>query len=182
MGFKGVYFSLTCFPDDCYISGGMRRRTWRETSIAVPIISSEENSPRLYYCVPAVYSCRYCTKAFSTKSDLDKHNNIHSGSRPYKCKSCAISFSQKANLIAHLKNVVHKNTILDASSKLVFTSKSNKNYAAKPDNANKSVEYKETKLGSGPAERNANRSNDSYADADRIKTEEEQAFVDLLNL
>ena len=78
--------------------------------------------------------------------------------------------------------MVHKNTILDASSKLVFISKSNENYAAKPDNANKYVENKVTKLGSSTAERNANRSNDSYADADRIKTEEEQAFVDLLNL
>lgn len=34
------------------------------------------------------YDCTVCNKTFKQKSDLDRHQRIHTGDRPFKCLTC----------------------------------------------------------------------------------------------
>ena len=48
--------------------------------------------------------CEICDKGFLKKGDLNVHLVKHTGARPYKCLSCSKSFSVKCNLRKHEKN------------------------------------------------------------------------------
>jgi uncharacterized Zn-finger protein len=44
-----------------------------------------------------------CTKAFSRKSDLDRHTRIHTNERPHQCATCGKKFIQKSALTVHIR-------------------------------------------------------------------------------
>ena len=52
------------------------------------------------------FKCDLCTKAFSRKSHLDRHNLMHSApsnERPFVCE-CGLSFTALSVLTAHIRN------------------------------------------------------------------------------
>ncbi|XP_073542321.1 uncharacterized protein [Phyllobates terribilis] len=47
------------------------------------------------------FSCYDCGKCFNQKTNLLHHLTIHTGERPYKCLDCSKSFRLKASFLAH---------------------------------------------------------------------------------
>ncbi|XP_017193510.2 zinc finger protein 717 [Oryctolagus cuniculus] len=47
------------------------------------------------------YECNDCGKAFGQKSDLRKHQQIHTGEKPHKCNDCGKTFGRKSDLFIH---------------------------------------------------------------------------------
>lgn len=47
------------------------------------------------------YVCRACGKAFTGLSNLEAHQRVHTGERPFRCFTCGKSFSEAGNLKKH---------------------------------------------------------------------------------
>nr|XP_031537541.1 zinc finger protein 530 [Vicugna pacos] len=47
------------------------------------------------------YECSECRKFFSRRTHLIRHWRVHTGAKPYDCSECGRSFSQKSDLIQH---------------------------------------------------------------------------------
>ena len=45
--------------------------------------------------------CHICWKSFTNQYNLDNHERIHTGDKPFKCKICNKSFAQKGHLDRH---------------------------------------------------------------------------------
>lgn len=49
------------------------------------------------------FRCESCAKLFSRKSDLVRHNHIHTGTRPNVCGVCDKQFIQRSALTVHMR-------------------------------------------------------------------------------
>ncbi|KAM8772424.1 uncharacterized protein AB9X84_009572 isoform 1-T1 [Acanthopagrus schlegelii] len=47
------------------------------------------------------YVCRSCGKAFSGLSNLEAHERVHTGEKPFRCDTCGKRFSEAGNLKKH---------------------------------------------------------------------------------
>lgn len=47
------------------------------------------------------YVCRSCGKAFSGLSNLEAHERVHTGEKPFRCDNCGKRFSEAGNLKKH---------------------------------------------------------------------------------
>lgn len=52
--------------------------------------------------------CKYCPKSFKRNTDLQRHELIHTGERPFTCSKCFLSFRTKQTLETHQKT--HSNS------------------------------------------------------------------------
>ena len=51
--------------------------------------------------VHSVFTCPYCFKTFTSRSNLERHSRLHTGHRPYVCSLCGKAFSRKDHLTNH---------------------------------------------------------------------------------
>ncbi|XP_012878876.1 PREDICTED: zinc finger protein 394 [Dipodomys ordii] len=65
------------------------------------VCSSSLSEAHMQRCEERPYKCESCPKAFKQRSDLLKHQRIHTGEKPYECHDCGKSFRQSAALIKH---------------------------------------------------------------------------------
>ncbi|XP_075207230.1 uncharacterized protein LOC142312212 [Anomaloglossus baeobatrachus] len=49
------------------------------------------------------FFCSKCGKYFKRKTNLVRHERIHSGDKPYSCSECGKCFTHKSNLVIHQK-------------------------------------------------------------------------------
>ncbi|XP_075730443.1 uncharacterized protein LOC119163080 [Rhipicephalus microplus] len=47
--------------------------------------------------------CHMCSYSTKNRTDLQRHQRIHTGERPYKCCYCGKGFIQKSNMDAHVR-------------------------------------------------------------------------------
>ncbi|MGE9716360.1 C2H2-type zinc finger protein, partial [Escherichia coli] len=46
----------------------------------------------------SIYICKGCGKSFTNGTDLQVHQRIHTGKKPYNCKVCGKSFARSSTL------------------------------------------------------------------------------------
>ncbi|CAD0206006.1 unnamed protein product [Chrysodeixis includens] len=78
----------------------MRKRTDYTAHIAE---HAQKLKPSQSPAKAAPYRCVTCGKAYSSRTLLAEHANVHSGARPYACHLCRKAFASKYTHQAHLK-------------------------------------------------------------------------------
>ena len=71
-------------------------------------------------------TCDICNKQYSNKSNLVKHQRIHSGEKPYSCDQCEKSFVRKDHLTKH--RMIHTGEKLFSCDKHYASSSASSNH------------------------------------------------------
>lgn len=48
------------------------------------------------------FSCQYCAKTFTNQGNMQVHQRVHTGERPYSCIGCGKCYAQKIGLKIHM--------------------------------------------------------------------------------
>ncbi|XP_070073267.1 zinc finger protein 596 isoform X2 [Drosophila takahashii] len=60
------------------------------------------------------FYCDICSRGFLLRSQLIKHQDVHTGDRPYWCDFCDVHYRYKYKLNEHYNSNMHKNSVLKA--------------------------------------------------------------------
>ncbi|XP_071986778.1 uncharacterized protein [Engystomops pustulosus] len=60
-----------------------------------------EQNGQIYASKPRPFMCIQCGRCFTRKSQLHRHQMIHTGVRPYSCSECGKCFFRKSHLLIH---------------------------------------------------------------------------------
>ncbi|XP_062588515.1 zinc finger protein 236-like [Saccostrea cucullata] len=86
---------------------GRKVTSLSRTHSRLPIVNSPVNRDQI--CKPTmlddgrqVFSCPFCSKNFSSYSDINRHMDFHEDIRPYKCKYCEYYARTNSQLKVHM--------------------------------------------------------------------------------
>ena len=94
---------------------------------------------------PQLFICPSCSKSFTRKDYLYRHEKNHSQVKPFKCDQCNLSFTRSDLLTKHYKSKSHqrvKNELNSCSGKSIVGNSSNSN----PKQAPYKVEKRSSRL------------------------------------
>ena len=88
--------------------GTIHNKDYKSESISQEDYKSESISQVVPLKIHKNYTCKSCSKSFSSAQYLKKHiHNVHEGHKDFNCDSCGKSFSQKSTLKNHI-HIVHE--------------------------------------------------------------------------
>ena len=67
-----------------------------------------------------VSKCDQCEKLFNDMFALRRHQNVHTGEKPFPCRFCPMKFSQKGNRQSHEKKCKSKVWTPDKNNSAMF--------------------------------------------------------------
>lgn len=80
-----------------------RRESHSQASSTVPVLNEAETAPKECDSRTRRFKCERCPRAFFRKSDLSRHEHIHTGVKPNACHICHKRFIQRSALGVHIR-------------------------------------------------------------------------------